>query len=141
MKVNESDSHTGALSLREMMDLLQEQKPHERFQYYQKVVRTVQQHDYHYPDPLGPPNPSQPCAQLLKGTLNMWYCGNGYPRDTVCQPCDRSIAQDAIRPDLWRVNLCRNCQVMNPHMPMASVILQSNTDATPVPTRHQAEMY
>ena len=29
---------------------------------------------------------------------------------------------------------------MNPHIPLASVVLQSNTDATPVPTKHQAEM-
>ena len=78
LKVNETDTHTGALSLREIIQLLQDEKPHERFQYYKRVVRTVQQHDCHYPDPLGPPNPSQPCAQLLKGTLNMWYCGNGY---------------------------------------------------------------
>ena len=71
----------------------------------------------------------------------MWYCGNGYPRDLVRQPCDRSVAQDAIRPDLWRVNLCRNCQLTNPHMPLATVAMQSNTDSTPVVTRHQAEMY
>ena len=30
---------------------------------------------------------------------------------------------------------------MNPHMPMISLVLQSSTDATPVPTRRQAEMY
>ena len=79
LKVNETDTHTGALSLREIIQLLQDEKPHERFQYYKRVVRTVQQHDYH-----GPPNPSQPCAQLLKGTLNLCYCDNGYPRDLVC---------------------------------------------------------
>merc|ERR1712020_222924 len=30
---------------------------------------------------------------------------------------------------------------MNPHMPIVTIALQSNTDATPVPTRHQAEMH
>ena len=65
-------------------------------------------HDFHYPDPLGPPNPAQPCAKLVKGTLNVWYCANGYPRDMVCQPGERSVAQDSMRPDLWRVNLCKN---------------------------------
>ena len=34
--------------------------------YYQRVVRTEHIHDYRYPEPLGPPNPSQPCAKLLK---------------------------------------------------------------------------
>ena len=72
----------------------------------------------------------------MKGTLNMWYCGNGYPRDMVQQPHERSVAQDVVRNDLWRVNLCRNCQLMNPHMPIATFVLQSNTDATPVATRH-----
>ena len=90
-----------------MIDLLRGDNPHERFAYYERAVRTEHLHDFHYPDPVGPPNPSQPCAQLLKGTMNMWYCGNGYPRELVCQPCDRSVAQDALRPDLWRVNLCR----------------------------------
>ena len=98
-------------------------------------------HDFRYPDPLGPPNPSQPCAQLLKGTVNMWYCKNGYPRDPVCEPCQQSVAQDALRPELWRVQLCRNCRLMNNHMPWATVCCQSNTDATVVLTRTQAEMY
>ena len=30
---------------------------------------------------------------------------------------------------------------MNPHMPIPTVVLQSNTDATPVVTRNQAVMY
>ena len=71
----------------------------------------------------------------------MWYCGNGYPKDMVCQPCDQSIAQDALRPDLWRCNLCRNCQVMNTHIPAISFGCQSNTDAQPIATKKQAEMY
>ena len=139
--VNEATAHTASLSVDDMLDLLKGERAHERFEYYERVVRTEHLHDFHYPDPIGPPNPSQPCAQLLKGTVNMWYCGNGYPRDLVCSPCDRSVAQDALRPDLWRVNLCRNCQLMNPHIPIASVVMQSNTDGTPVPTRNQAENY
>ena len=140
-KVNEALPHTASLSVEEMLDLLRGENPHERFAYYERAVRTEHLHDFHYPDPLGPPNPAQPCAQLLKGTLNMWYCGNGYPRQLVCEPCDRSVAQDALRPDLWRVNLCRNCPVTNPHMPLVPFAMQSNSDSTPVATRHQAEMY
>ena len=140
-QVNEALPHTASLSTQEMLDLLQSKNPHDRYEYYQRAVRTEHLHDFHYPDPVGPPNPTQPCAQLLKGTLNMWYCGNGYPRELVCEPCDRSVAQDAMRPDLWRVNLCRNCQVMNPHMPLVPFAIQSNSDGTPVATRHQAEMY
>jgi hypothetical protein len=140
-QVNEALPHTASLSVDEMLDLLRGENPHERFAYYERAVRTEHLHDFHYPDPIGPPNPAQPCAQLLKGTLNMWYCGNGYPKDLVCEPCDRSVAQDALRPDLWRVNLCRNCQVTNPHMPLVPFGIQSNSDSTPVVTRHQAEMY
>ena len=65
----------------------------------------------------------------------MWYCTNGYPRDLVLNPDEQSVAQDALRPDLWRVGLCRNCQLMNCHMPLVSVGMQSNTDAQPVPTK------
>ena len=120
--------------------MLRAESPHARYEYYERAVRTEHLHDFHYPDPTGPPNPAQPCAKLLKGTLNMWYCSNGYPRELVCKPEDRSVAQDALRSDLWRVNLCRNCQVMNPHMPLLPFANPSNSDATPVATRHQAEM-
>ena len=139
--VNEAEKHTASLSTTEMLDLLRNENPHDRYAYYTRAVRTEHLHDFHYPNPLGPPNPAQPCAQLLKGTINMWYCGNGYPRELVQEPGDRSVAQDAIRPDLWRVNLCRNCQMTNPHIPLVTLAMQSNVDATPVATRHQAEMY
>ena len=139
--VNETWPHTASLSTQHMLDMLRSEDPHARYAYYERAVRTEHLHDFHYPDPTGPPNPAQPCAQLLKGTLNMWYCGNGYPRELVCEPCDRSVAQDALRSDLWRVNLCRNCQVMNPHIPLVPFAIQSNSDGTPVATRHQAEMY
>ena len=82
------------LSLDEIVDLLRSKNAHQRFAYYQRAVRTEHLHDFHYPDPLGPPKPAQPCAQLLKGTLNMWYCGNGYPRSA-------SLATDP-----WRRMLC-----------------------------------
>jgi hypothetical protein len=71
----------------------------------------------------------------------MWYCANGYPRDLVTEPCEQSVAQDALRSDLWRCNLCRNDRLANNHMPVVSVALQSNNDAQPVATKHQAEMY
>ena len=140
-RVNEAVAHTAAVSVEEMLKLLQEDMSEERMEYYKRSVRTENMHDFHYPDPLGPPNPSQPCAKLLKGTLNMYYCANGYPRDLVCEPCDQSVSQDAYRPDLWRCNSCRNCPLMNNHMPAVSLGTQSNTDAQPVLTRHQAEMY
>jgi hypothetical protein len=113
----------------------------ERREYYERSMHTENMQDFHYPDPLGPPNPSQPCAKLLKGTRNMWYCANGYPRDLVCEPCEQSVAQDALRPDLWRCNLRRNCPLMNSHSPVVGLALQSNSDAQLVLTRHQAEMY
>ena len=140
-RVNEAKIHTAAVSVEEMLKLLQEDMPEERMDYYKRSVRTENMHDFHYPDPMGPPNPSQPCAKLLKGTLNMYYCANGYPRDMVCEPCDQSISQDAYRPDLWRCNSLRNCPLMNSHMPAVSLGTQSNTDAQAVLTRHQAEMY
>jgi len=51
------------------------------------------------------------------------------------------VAQDPLRPDLWRCNLCRNCPVMHPHIPAVSFGNQSNTDAQPIATKRQAEMY
>ena len=113
----------------------------ERHNYYNHSVRMENLHDFHYPDPLGPPNPSQPCAKLLRGTQNIWYCSNGYPRDLVLDPAEQSVSQDALRSDLWRANLRRNCPVMNSHIPVTGLGLQSNSDAQPVLTRHQAEMY
>jgi hypothetical protein len=103
-RVNETHAHTAAVSVEEMLHLLEDDQSEERHAYYKRAVQTEQLHDFHYPEPLGPPNPVQPCARLKKGTLNMYYCGNGYPRETVCEPCDRSVAQDALRPDLWRCN-------------------------------------
>ena len=137
----DSVTHTAATSVEDMLRLLSEDRQAERCKHYMRMVSLEHMHDFHHPDPLGPPNPSQSCARLLKGTSNMWYCGNGYPKDMVCQPCDQSIAQDALRPDLWRCNLCRNCQVMNTHIPAISFGCQSNTDAQPIATKKQAEMY
>ena len=133
--------HTASLSIKEMLDLLRDENAHQRFAYYKRAVRAEHMHDFHYPDPLGAPNPSQPCAKLMKGTVNLWYCANGYPREMICEPCNQSVSQDAMRSDLWRVSLCRNCQLMNSHMPLVTVGEQSNTDGTPVVTKHQAEMY
>ena len=141
-KVNrESVSHTAATSVEDMLRLLSEDRQRERQEHYVRMVRLEHMHDFHHPDPLGPPNPSQPCARLLKGTSNMWYCGNGYPKDMVCQPCDQSVAQDALRPDLWRCNLSRNCRVMNSHLPAVSFGNQSNTDGQPIATERQPDMY
>ena len=46
-----------------------------------------------------------------------------------------------MRQDLWRCSLCRNYTLMNSHMPPVSFFNQSNTDAQPVVTKHQSEMY
>ena len=98
----QSVRHTAATSIEDMLRLLSEDCQGGRREHYMRMVRFEHMHDFHHPDPLGPTNPSQPCARLLKGTTSMWHCGNGYPKDMVCQPCDQSIAQDALRPDLWR---------------------------------------
>ena len=137
--VNQKEHHIASLSVQEMLDLLRGENPHKRYAYYERAVRTEHQHDFHHPDPLGPPNPMQPCAKLLKGTVNLWCCGEGYPRDLVCEPGDRSVAQDTTSCDLWRVNLCRNCQLTNPHMPLVAFGIQSNSNSIPVVTRQQAE--
>ena len=139
--VNETEEHPTALSEKEMLSLLAEDASDKRREYYARMVRTEHLHDFHYPDPVGPPNPSQPCAKLLKGTTNMWYCGNAFPKDLVLDVQGQSVAQDALRPDLWRCHLWRNCPLMNSHMPAVSLGAQSNTDAQPVVTRHQSEMY
>ena len=76
-KVNEANIHIASLSVEEMLNLLEVDRSQERRDYYKRLVRTENMHDFHYPDPLGPPNPAQPCAKLLKGTLNMYYCGKG----------------------------------------------------------------
>ena len=140
-RVNETREHTAAVSVEDMLRLLQKEHQGERHEYYRRLVHTENMHSFHYPDPLGHPNPSQPCAKLLKGTLNMWYCANGYPRDLVPSLDEQAISQDPLRTDLWRCQLCRNCQLMNCHIPAVAFGGQSNTDAQPVPTRRQAEMY
>ena len=82
-RVNESVPHTASRSTAEMIQLLENGQDEARREYYAKLVRTEHIHDYHSPEPTGPPNPSQPCARLLKGTRDMWYCANGYPREAV----------------------------------------------------------
>ena len=139
--VNETKPHTASYTARDMLTLLQDDKKEERHDYYARAVRTEHMHDYHHPDPLGPPNPSQSCAQLLKGTSNMWYCRSGYPHDMVCDVCHQSVSQDALRPELWRVCLMRNCPLMNSHLPLATIATQSNTDVAGVLTALQSELY
>ena len=57
----EAETHTASLSIEEMLELLREDKRDERHDYYRRAVRTEHIHDFHYPDPYGPPNPAQPC--------------------------------------------------------------------------------
>ena len=115
--MNETQDHTASVSVEHMLWLLQEENSEHCRRYYERAVLTDHMHDFHYPDLCGPPNPSQSCARLLKGTLNMWYCGNGYPKDTVLEVDGQPVAQDPLRPDLWRCQLCRNCRLMNTHIP------------------------
>lgn len=65
--VNEVDAHPASLSERDMLLLLEEGASQRRHEYYARAIRAEHMHDFHYPEPLGPPNPSQPCAKLLKG--------------------------------------------------------------------------
>jgi hypothetical protein len=82
-QVNKETPHPASLSAEAMLALLQDDAHAQRREYYEHLVRTEQTHDWHYPDPLGPPNPTQPCAKLMKGTTNMWYCSSGIPKDLV----------------------------------------------------------
>ena len=133
--------HTAAATEEEMLALLGEDQAEARREHYMRMVRLEHLHDYHHPDPLGPPNPCQACAKLLKGSGNMYYCSNGMPKDLVLDRSQQSISQDPLRMDLWRCHLSRNCRLMNSHMPVVSFGDQSNTDAQPIATKKQAEMY
>ena len=135
------DKHPASLEIDQLIQLLKSENAEARFKYYQRAVMKEQLHNFHYPDPNGPPASAQSCATLMKGTSNIWYCKSGYPRELVCEVCHENIAQDAIRPELWRVNMCRNCPLMNPHSPLVTVAMQSNTDACPVVTCEQCEKY
>ena len=68
-RVNETQQHPASVSVEEMLRLLQDEMSDERRDYYKRTVRTEHMHDFHYPDPCGAPNPSQPCARLLKLSL------------------------------------------------------------------------
>jgi len=139
--VNQAEPHPAALSTEALLDLLRQENATARYDYYCRAVRKEHIHDFHFPNTLEPPNPSQPCARRLKGKLNVWYCANAYPRDVVKEEEEQSVTQDALRPDLFRAGLVRNDPLMNPHCPIIAVAAQSNDDAQPVITRHAAEMY
>ena len=47
----------------------------------------------------------------------------------ACHPCDQSVAQDALRLDLWRCNSCRKYQVVNSHAPAVSFGQDEGGDA------------
>ena len=70
--VNQTHPHVASLSNKEMLQLLQDDMRAQRFGYYKRLVRSEHLHNWHYPDPVGAPSPSQPCATVLKGTTNMW---------------------------------------------------------------------
>ena len=88
--------HTAAATVEEMLELLGEgeEQAQARWGHYMRMVRLEQLHDYHHPDPLGPPNPCQACAKLLKGSGNMYYCSNGMPKDLALDRSQQSISQD-----------------------------------------------
>ena len=90
----EQEPHTAALSLEEIQHLLRREDVQQCFDYYQRVVQTQHLRNFHWPDPFGHPNPSQPCAQLVKGTVNLYRCSNDYPRRLVCQSDEQNVAQD-----------------------------------------------
>ena len=66
-RVNEAQVHTASVSIEEMLTLLEDDASEKRLDYYKRLVRTEQMHDYPFPDPCGPPNPAQPCAKTLEG--------------------------------------------------------------------------
>ena len=140
-RVNQSNRHPASYSAEEMLEILRPENAEKLEEYYKQLVRAEHMHDYHYPDPNGPPNPSQPCAVLLKGTTNMFYCKNGYPRDLILRASYAIVKQDDLRPDLWRAHLERNCPTMNSHQPIATVGNQANTDLSGVLTRNQVDTY
>ena len=70
------EEHPAALDMQSLLELLKPESSEARLKYYRRCVQKEHLHDYHYPNPLGPPNILQPCAQLLKGTNNMVYCKN-----------------------------------------------------------------
>ena len=53
----QAEVHTASVSMEEMLELMQEKNKEERHEYYKRVVRTEHIHDFHYPDPYGPPKP------------------------------------------------------------------------------------
>ena len=140
-RVNQSKRHPASYSAEEMIELLQPGNADKLEEYYKLLVRAEHMHDYHYPDANGPPNSSQACAVLVRGTTNMFHCKNGYPRDLILQPCFAMVKQDDLRPDLWRAHLERNCPTMNSHQPVATIGNQANTDKSGVLTRNQVDMY
>ena len=138
---DDDEEHPAALDVQSLIALLQPHNAPDRLKFYRRAVQVEHLHSWHYPDPLGPPASSQPCAQLLRGTSNMWYCKNGYPRNPVCEVCEENISQDALRPDVWRVNFCRNDPLINPHVPLVTLGLQGSDDACPVVTCEQCQKY
>ena len=56
--MNEAHVHTAAVSIEEMLRLLQEGESHNRHELYKRMVRTEQLHDFRYLGPLGPPDPA-----------------------------------------------------------------------------------
>ena len=59
-EVNETLPHTASLSTQEMLDMLRSESRHERYEYYERAVRTEHLRKFHYQDPTGPQNPAQP---------------------------------------------------------------------------------
>ena len=53
-QVNETQEHTAAMSVEDLLDMLRSENPHARVAYYERAVRTEHLHDFHYPDLLGP---------------------------------------------------------------------------------------
>jgi hypothetical protein len=82
----QAEVHTASVSMEEMLErILREDNKEERHQYYKRVVRTEHIHDFHYPDPYGPPNP-----RAHRG-------GSCYPANRV-----RSPAASPARRNEWK---------------------------------------
>ena len=104
--VKDSASYTAVSCVVNVLSLIPEDRQGQRREYYMRIVTLDYTPAFHHPHALGPANLSRPGAGLIRGTSNL-----------MCHLRDQSFARDALSPDLWRCNLCRNCRVMRSHMP------------------------
>ena len=111
----------------------------ERVRFIIDLLETVQQHNLHKPDPIGPPLPTQKCSKdkPKKKILGKYdpknYCSKGYPKE-IREYGKEDVLQDPYKPNLWKLFLERNCMTLNNYNPIISLALLANCDIQPVMT-------